>query len=183
MGQADKVTMSPEGTVQVRRYLFLCDNNANCWEERSVRRMIFGHSGIATGHLFVGFNHGITHVFNDTFGDHTHVQTIWHYPDGQNIQRMGDQYGLALFPNGDVLTAGAYGVGMQPWNSDPRAWVDGVLFGRLPPTGQPSHTTLDRTALWLHRVIVRTTAEPPCLLMEPPGGSVCSLAFRVTVTA
>lgn len=135
MGQGDKVTMNPDGTIQIRRYLFLCDNNANCWEERSVRRMIFGHSGTAAGHLFVGFDHGITHVFNDTFGDHTHVQTIWHYPDGRNVQRMGEQYGLALFPNGNVLTAGAYGVGMQPWNPDPKAWVDGSFVWAFTTSG------------------------------------------------
>lgn len=124
LGQADKVTLNPDGTIQVRRYEFICDTSANCWEERSARRMTFGHSGAATGHLFIGFDHGVVHVFNDTWGDHTHVQTTWHYPDGREIQRMGNQYGLALFPNGDLLTAAAYGVGTQPWNPDPRAWVN-----------------------------------------------------------
>jgi hypothetical protein len=124
LGQADKVTLSPDGTIQVRRYEFLCDVTTNCWEERSTRRMIFGHSGTAVGHLFIGFDHGIDHIFNDTWGDHTHVQTFWHYPDGREVQRMGNQYGLALFPNGDVLSAGAYGVGTQPWNPDPKAWVN-----------------------------------------------------------
>ena len=124
LGQADKVTLSADGTIQVRRYEFLCDVSTNCWEERSTRRMIFGHSGTAAGHLFIGFDHGFDHIFNDTWGDHTHVQTFWHYPDGREVQRMGNQYGLALFPNGDVLSAGAYGVGTQPWNPDPKAWVN-----------------------------------------------------------
>ena len=124
LGQADKVTLNTDGTIQVRRYEFLCDVTTNCWEERSTRRMIFGHSGTATGHLFIGFDHGFDHIFNDTWGDHTHVQTFWHYDDGREIQRMGNQYGLALFPNGDVLSAGAYGVGTQPWNPDPKAWVN-----------------------------------------------------------
>ena len=116
--------MNADGTSQVRRYEFLCDVSTNCWEERSTRRMIFGHSGTAAGHLFIGFDHGFDHIFNDTWGDHTHVQTFWHYPDGREVQRMGNQYGLALFPNGDVLSAGAYGVGTQPWNPDPKAWVN-----------------------------------------------------------
>lgn len=124
LGQADKVTLNADGTIQVRRYEFLCDVTTNCWEERSTRRMIFGHSGTAAGHLFIGFDHGFDHIFNDTWGDHTHVQTFWHYPDGREVQRMGNQYGLALFPNGDVLSAGAYGVGTQPWNPDPKAWVN-----------------------------------------------------------
>ena len=124
LGQADRVALNPNGTLQVHRYEFICDVSSNCWEERSVRRMIFGHSGSGAGHLFIGFDHGFDHVFNDVFGDHTHVQTTWHSDDGREVQKMGNQYGLALFPNGDVLSAGAYGVGAQRWNPDPRAWVN-----------------------------------------------------------
>jgi hypothetical protein len=145
LGQADKVVLNSDGTIQVRRYEFLCDVTTNCWEERSTRRMIFGHSGPAAGHLFIGFDHGLVHVFNDTWGDHTHVQTTWHFDDGREIQRMGNQYGLALFPNGDVLSAGAYGVGTQPWNPDPKAWVNGLFvwglttFGPAEPYNQGEH--------------------------------------------
>ena len=125
LGQADKVTLNTDGTIQVRRYEFLCDVTTNCWEERSARRMVFGHSGTAAGHLFIGFDHGVTHVFNDTWGDHIHVETNWHYPDGSIVTKQGNQYGLAIYPNGDLLTAGAYGVGRQAWNVDPKAWVMG----------------------------------------------------------
>ncbi|HEU4683813.1 MAG TPA: hypothetical protein VFS39_04855 [Nitrospira sp.] len=124
LGQADKVTLNQDGTIQVRRYEFLCDVTVNCWEERSARRMIFGHTGTAAGHLFIGFDHGVTHVFNDTWGDHIHVETAWHFADGTEVPRQGEQYGLALFPNGDLLTAGGYGVGTQLWNADPKAWVN-----------------------------------------------------------
>lgn len=124
LGQADKVTLNTDGTIQVRRYEFLCDATVNCWEEHSARRMIFGHNGTAAGHLFIGFDHGVTHVFNDTWGDHIHVEIIWHYPDGSIVQKQGEQYGLALFPNGDLLTASRYGVGAQFWNVDPKAWVN-----------------------------------------------------------
>ncbi|HET8721927.1 MAG TPA: hypothetical protein VFM24_07860 [Nitrospira sp.] len=123
LGQADKVTLNPDGTIAVRRYEFLCDATTNCWEERSARRMVFGHGGTAAGHLFIGFDHGVVHVVNDTWGDHIHVETRWHFPDGRIVTRQGDQYGLAIFPNGDVLTASAYGVGGQTWNADPKAWV------------------------------------------------------------
>jgi hypothetical protein len=30
LGQADKVTLNPDGTIQVRRYEFLCDVTTNC---------------------------------------------------------------------------------------------------------------------------------------------------------
>ena len=123
LGQADKVTLNMDGTIAVRRYEFLCDATVNCWEEASARRMVFGHSGTAAGHLFIGFDHGVVHVANDTWGDHIHVETKWHYPDGRVVTKQGDQYGLAIFSNGDVLTASAYGVGRQMWNADPKAWV------------------------------------------------------------
>jgi hypothetical protein len=145
LGQADRVTLNTDGTLQVRRYEFICDASFNCWEERSARRMIFGHSGTAAGHLFIGFDHGFVHVFNDIFGDHTHVQTTWHFDDGREIQRMGNQYGLALFPNGDILSAGAYGVGTQPWNPDPKAWVNELFiwafttFGPAEPYNKGEH--------------------------------------------
>ena len=123
LGQADKVTLNQNGTIAVRRYEFLCDVTVNCWEEASARRMVFGHSGTGAGHLFIGFDHGVTHVVNDTWGDHIHVITTWHFPDGSVTNKQGEQYGLAIFPNGDLLTAGGYGVGRQLWNVDPKAWV------------------------------------------------------------
>ncbi|HJT19197.1 MAG TPA: hypothetical protein VJ746_01925 [Nitrospira sp.] len=145
LGQADKVTLNSDGTIQVRRYEFLCDVTTNCWEERSARRMIFGHSGTAAGHLFIGFDHGVTHVFNDTWGDHIHVETVWEFPDGSTVTKQGDQYGLALFPNGDLLTGSAYGVGTQTWNADPKAWVMGpfvwafTTYGPAEPYNKGTH--------------------------------------------
>ncbi len=125
VGQADKVTLNPNGTLQVRHYNFICDISFNCWEERSVRRMTFAHQGTAAGHLFIGFDHGVTHLFNDVFGDHIHVITLYHFTDGSRVvQKQGEQYGLFVAPNGDLLTGGAYGVGLQRWNPDPRAWVN-----------------------------------------------------------
>ena len=146
LGQADKVTLNQDGTIAVRRYEFLCDATTNCWEERSARRMVFGHSGTAAGHLFIGFDHGVVHVFNDTWGDHIHVETNWHYPDGRVVTKQGDQYGLAIFPNGDVLTASGYGVGRQLWNVDPKAWVRNpyvwalTTYGEAEPYNNGPHT-------------------------------------------
>jgi hypothetical protein len=137
LGQADKVTLNSDGTIQVRRYEFLCDVTTNCWEERSARRLVFGHNGTAAGHLFIGFDHGVVHVVDDTWGDHIHVETKWHYPDGHVVTKQGEQYGLAIFPNGDVLTASEYGVGRQPWNVDPKAWVLGAFVWALTTYGPP----------------------------------------------
>jgi hypothetical protein len=146
LGQADKVTLNADGTIGVRRYEFICDASFNCWEERSARRMVFGHSGTAAGHLFIGFDHGVVHVANDTWGDHIHVETHWHFPDGSVVTKQGEQYGLAIFPNGDLLTASEYGVGRQSWNADPKAWVLGpfvwalTTFGPAEPYNLGPHT-------------------------------------------
>jgi Divergent InlB B-repeat domain len=147
LGQADKVTLNPDGTIRILRYLFRCDVSANCWEERSVRRMTFAHQGVAAGHLFIGFDHGVTHVFNDTFGDHIHVETIYHFLDNSPpVQKQGEQYGLFVLPTGDLLTGGAYGVGLQKWNPDPRAWVNEpfrwtfTIYGPAEPYNQGPHS-------------------------------------------
>jgi hypothetical protein len=135
LGQADKVTLNADGTIGVRRYEFICDISFNCWEERSARRMVFGHSGTAAGHLFIGFDHGVTHVVDDRWGDHIHVETHWHYPDGSLVTKQGEQYGLAIFPNGDLLTASEYGVGREAWDADPKAWALGRFVWALTTYG------------------------------------------------
>ena len=124
LGQADRVTLNGDGTLQILRYKFQCDNIPRCWENRSVRRMVFAHQGIAEGHLFIGGDHGVIHVYHDTFGDHVHVETIWLLANGGNVLKIGEEYGLAVLPSGDLLTASGYGVGVQSWNPAPKAWVN-----------------------------------------------------------
>jgi hypothetical protein len=126
LGNADKVVLKGDGTLEISRYLFRCDyQHSTCWEDRSPRRMLYAHSGVAAGHLFIGFNHGVSHVFADGWGDHIHVETWYVMPTGELIEKVGEQYGLALTQDGDLWTAGRYGVGLQPWNPAPHPWVDG----------------------------------------------------------
>lgn len=152
LGQADKVLLQPDGSLQVRHYEFRCDISFNCWENRSTRRMVFAHSGAAAGHLFVGMDHGVVHVFNDTFGDHIHVETWYHTPNQSfPTLKIGEQYGLFVLPTGELLSGGAYGVGLQSWNPDPRAWVQGrfvwafTTYGPAEPFNSGPHS-LDVTA-------------------------------------
>lgn len=127
LGNADKITLLPDGRITVTRYLFRCDYDAaHCWEDRSVRRMLYAHSDTAAGHLFLGMNHGAVHVFNDSWGDHIHVGAWYQVEGGPPTLSVGQWYGLALEPNGDLWIAGKTGVGLQPWNPTPHfAWVDG----------------------------------------------------------
>jgi hypothetical protein len=128
LGNADKVTVDAAGKLTVTRYYFKCDYEGGngCWENRSPRRMLYAHSGVAAGHLFLGMNHGVTHVFNDDFGDHIHPSVWYVAPDGSRTQKLGEFYGLALTPAGDLWVSGRYAVGLQTWNPVPRfSWVDG----------------------------------------------------------
>lgn len=125
LGNGDDVTVGSDGKLGVTRLLFRCDYEAGngCWENRSPRRIQYVHSGVAAGHSFWGFNHGVSHVFGDVIGDHVHPE-IWYQPG--NIEKLGEFYGIAATATGDVWMAGRYGVGLQPWNPTPHfAWVDG----------------------------------------------------------
>lgn len=128
LGNADRVNVDAAGKLTVVRYLFRCDyEGANgCWEDRTPRRMIYAQQGIAAGHLFIGFNHGVAHVFNDQFGDHIHPEVWYVSSTGTLTEKIGEWYGLALTPAGDLWVGGGYGVGLQPWNPVPHfKWVDG----------------------------------------------------------
>ncbi|HEY2744139.1 MAG TPA: hypothetical protein VGL86_05940 [Polyangia bacterium] len=136
LGNGDDVTLSTSGTIGVTRLLFRCDAEraAGCWENRSPRRIIYSHLGVASGHSWWGFNHGVTHVLADDFGDHIHPEVWYTPPDGgtDGTEKLGEFYGIAPDASGNLWMAGRYAVGLQPWNplphgSDPDAdeWVSG----------------------------------------------------------
>jgi hypothetical protein len=53
------------------------------------------------------------------------VQVWYHYPNVPSpTLKIGEQYGLYVLPNGDLLSGSAYGVGLIQWVPDPRAWVE-----------------------------------------------------------
>jgi hypothetical protein len=125
LGNGDRVTIGTDGKLSIVRYLFRCDYAFynGCWENRSPRRILYAHYGIAAGHVFFGFNHGVSHVYNDAFGDHVHPE-VWYQPG--SLEKVGEFFGLALLPSGDLWMAGRYGVGLQPWMATPHfKWVDG----------------------------------------------------------
>jgi hypothetical protein len=120
-GHAEHVHLQPDGTITSLHYADLhTDVSSNYWENPSARRLLYAHDGPARGHLFMGMNHGIDHVFNDTWGDHIHVEV--YYPSGTGS--YGEWYGLALEPGtGRLWTCGKMACGLENWNPDPRAWV------------------------------------------------------------
>ncbi len=136
LGNGDDVKLTTAGTISINRLLFRCDaeRGAGCWENRSPRRIIYSHLGIAASHSWWGFNHGVTHVLGDDFGDHVHPE-VWYTPaDGGTggVEKIGEFYGIAPDASGNLWMAGRYAVGLQPWNplphgSDPSAdeWVSG----------------------------------------------------------
>ncbi|MCA1663506.1 MAG: hypothetical protein LC659_04435, partial [Myxococcales bacterium] len=62
LGNGDDVKLAAGGKLGITRLLFRCDAEraAGCWENRSPRRIIYSHLGVAAGHSWWGFNHGVT---------------------------------------------------------------------------------------------------------------------------
>ncbi|HWE27057.1 MAG TPA: hypothetical protein VHB97_03600 [Polyangia bacterium] len=128
LGNGDHVTVGSDGTLAIVRYGFRCDFEGynGCWENRSPRRIVYVHSGVAAGRSFWGFNHGVSHVADDVFGDHVHPEVWYHNADGTTTEKIGEFFGLAVLPTGDVWMAGRYGVGLQPFNATShQVWVQG----------------------------------------------------------
>jgi hypothetical protein len=129
LGNGDDVSIGSNGKLGIFRFQFRCDaerySMGGCWENRSVRRMFYIHTGAAAGHSFWGFNHGVTHVLGDDFGDHVHPEVWWapaSTPDGGTPvgeEKLGEFYGIAVDPQGNMLCAGRYAVGFRPWNPLP----------------------------------------------------------------
>src|SRR5262249_43812261 len=117
LGNGDRVTYDPSSkTLTNLRYQFKCTHeHAHCWEDRSVRRILYARTGAAAGHAFFGFNHGTAHVFNDVIGDHVHPEMAWVMGTTVN-PHYGEQRGLAIDDGGMVWTASRYGVGQMNWN-------------------------------------------------------------------
>jgi hypothetical protein len=65
LGKAEHVTLHPDGTITSLHYADMHnDVSANYYETRSARRLLYSHAGPSAGHLFLGSNHGVTHVFH-----------------------------------------------------------------------------------------------------------------------
>lgn len=121
LGNGDDIALT-NGTLAITRLLFRCDaeQGAGCWENRSPRRIVYQHNGVAAGHTFWGFNHGVSHVLGDQFGDHVHPE-VWYQPSTGTVgtEKIGEFYGLAVDADGNLWMAGRYAVGLQPWNPVP----------------------------------------------------------------
>lgn len=156
LGKAEHVRLLPDGTITSLHYADLHnDNSANYWENRSARRMLFAHEGPNAGHLFVGFNHGVDNIVDDTWGDHIHVGVFW---QPENSLCIGEWYGLALDPaTGGLWTCGRYSCGLQRFYADPKAWVEGTFQYAF--TVFTSHHSLDVPHGYREDLIAVTVAE------------------------
>ena len=178
LGNGDDVQLATGGKLAVTRLLFRCDaeRGGGCWENRSPRRIIYSHLGIAAGHSWWGFNHGVTHVLGDDFGDHVHPE-VWYAPTTgtEGEEKLGEFYGIAPDANGNLWMAGRYGVGLQPWNPEaarrrPAAWTNGSRATSSTPSRPIPAITRSATMIGPVRdapATPRTTAAPP----SPPTDS------------
>lgn len=143
LGNGDDVHVDAANKLTITRLLFRCDaeRGNGCWEDRSVRRLLYTHTGIAAGHSWWGFNHGVTHMVGDDFGDHVHPEVWYPPPPGGTYgsEALGEFYGLAVDAQGNLWMAGRYAVGLQTWNPKPNGgplsdtntndqWVSGPMI-------------------------------------------------------
>jgi hypothetical protein len=135
-GKIDRVRLKPDRTLEVTRFdLASVGFGMNFWHNRSVYRLVYDH--VHHPHtLYAGTNHGVDLILPDLYreprpgewvgsplvewlGDHLHARVCFHAacpPDTEGDQRMGDWYGLAIAPDGDLWTAGRYAAGKIRWD-------------------------------------------------------------------
>jgi hypothetical protein len=141
-GKMDRVRLNADGSLRVDRFdLLLVGAGAQYWHDRTVYRMVFDHF-IHRHELYVGTNHGVDRLKPDLFryprpdewfdtvnrewmGDHLHPVVCYHATcasDPTN-QRMGDWFGLAISPDGNLWVAGRWTAGKIVWVDDIPSWV------------------------------------------------------------
>jgi hypothetical protein len=135
-GKIDRVRLRPDDSLEVTRFdLASVGFGMNFWHNRSVYRLVYDH--VHHPHtLYAGANHGVDLILPDRYrdprpgewsgsplvewlGDHLHPHVCYHAAcplDTEGDQRMGDWYGLAIAPDGDLWTAGRYAAGKIRWD-------------------------------------------------------------------
>lgn len=122
LGKAEHVWLNRDNTLRTLHYAEMHnDGDAAHWETRTAYRLLYVHEGPAAGHLFLGGNHGVVHVFDDKWGDHIHVEL---YLEPQHVMSFGLWNGLAVDPaTGELWTCGKTACGLEHWIADPHQWA------------------------------------------------------------
>jgi hypothetical protein len=143
-GKIDRVRLEASGALEVTRFdLASAGFGMQYWHDRTIRRLVYDH--FTHPHtLYAGTNHGVVLLLPDRYrppnpgewsgfpileymGDHLHVAVCFHEacPVGrEGNQRMGDWFGLAIAPDGDLWTAGRWAAGKIRWDPlGPLHWV------------------------------------------------------------
>jgi hypothetical protein len=164
-GKIDRVRVEADGTLDVARFdLASAGFGMQYWHNRTIRRLLYDHF-IHPHTLYAGANHGVSLILPDRYrppdpgewpgfpileymGDHLHAAVCFHEacPIGsEGNQRMGDWFGLAIAPDGDLWTAGRWAAGKIRWDPlGPLHWVHrsgadafSEAFGDPYPGNQP----------------------------------------------
>jgi len=143
-GDLDAVRVGEDGTVFLEEHLHrsvgtsgggaaIGIRNTNDYhfdEDRSVLRCKRVVRGRDRGDLYIGTNHGVTRIQGLVYNSHRHV--TW---DVDGSMRAGYNYGLGLAPNGDVLVANDWMLGIIRPSPDLREWdVEQTWDGPTPWT-------------------------------------------------
>jgi hypothetical protein len=130
-GDLDAVRLAEDGSVILEEHLWrsigvsggkmpIGIRNTNDWhydEDRSVFTCKRVTRGPFRGDLYIGTNHGVTRIQGLVYNSHRHP--VW---DEGGSLRIGYSYGLGIAPNGDVLIANEWMVGILAPTASLREW-------------------------------------------------------------
>lgn len=130
-GDLDAVRVGEDGTVSLEEHVhrsigtsggkaIIGIRNTNDYhydEDRSVLRCQRVVRGRDRGDLYIGTNHGVTRIRGLEYNSHRHI--TWNVAGSM---RAGLNYGLGLAPNGDVLIANDWMLGIIRPSPELREW-------------------------------------------------------------
>ena len=141
-GDLDAVMLTPEGGIALEEHVHhnfrrnreagdgslmweppvnIGLRNSNTWqydEDRAVLTCAKVMRGRDKGHVYIGTNHGVTHLRGLDYNSHRHA--VWFSANGS--QHIGYNYGLGIAQDGDVLIANDWNFGIVTPNEDLGLW-------------------------------------------------------------
>lgn len=125
-GDLDAVRLQPDGSVKLEEHLWRSvgasggktpmgirnTNDFHYDEDRTVLTCQRVMRGAFKGDLYIGTNHGVTRIQGLVYNSHRHAAWYLYDADGDAALQTGESWGLGIGPQGDVLVANQWMVGV-----------------------------------------------------------------------
>ncbi|MCE9671030.1 hypothetical protein LY474_24780 [Myxococcus stipitatus] len=112
-------------------------------EDRSVYSCVRVMRGPYEGEVYIGTNHGVTRIREYTYNSHRHPKWDWVTVDPvtgreKKTQQMGYTYGLGISPEGHLLIANEWKIGIIPPNESLEWWDSEFREPGMPASVEPA---------------------------------------------